>query len=503
MCLSFLSFFFIISLFLCFFLSFSIRSDVIREISSATNDNHGDWRDLVFCPDDHYVYGFNQKMDCSDLGVNVFEIHCASLDHSQTSIIRSYDNSDGNWQTTQTCGANDFMNSYYVSKSGSGRFWNALSLSDVRMKCISESTYRNAGGGCSSDWTTEISCLSGEAMCGYQIKFETPGFFLDDRRTTDSKFQCCLICKKADGWFVNSGPICSFCHSYCKTCFGSGENQCNSCFNSDTMFGTTCLRADNYYEVATTTDGASFTNLGVTESVSSCMDMTWLGGYGILGSGNSVEIIISGKPPHFKLRIKVRFLKIDSWSGHNGEVYVDGLLQNINELNGISSSSGYLNFGNKCGGSDPEDVINIDYVMSHTKMPFTVKFTSNLDGTSTSKSWGIRNLIIGLYKCSDSCATCSGSASTDCLTCYTNAEKVGGVCICKTTFYAFTLSTCTTDICTICKSCSVGCDSCISDTECTYCSSGYYLYNDAANNLKMVIKKDKNNFSFKFFLYFF
>ena len=175
---------------------------------------------------------------------------------------------------------------------------------------------------------------------------------------------------------------------------------------------------------------------------------------------------------------------------------MDGVLQNINELKGISSSSGSTNFGNQCGGSDPEDVFNIDYEMPHKIMPFIVKFTSNLDGNSNTKSWGIRNLIIGLYKCDVSCATCSGSADTECLTCYPNAAKVNGLCECKSTFYTEVTASCITDICTVCKSCYLGCDACTSSlsTDCSKCISGYFLYTDPGTSIKQV---NKQNLKFK------
>ena len=177
---------------------------------------------------------------------------------------------------------------------------------------------------------------------------------------------------------------------------------------------------------------------------------------------------------------------------------MDGVLQNINDLKGISSSSGSTNFGNQCGGSDPEDVINVDYEMPHKLMPFTVKFTTNLDGNSSSKSWGIKNLIIGLYKCDVSCASCSGSTNTECLTCYPNAIKINGLCECKSTFYAEIASSCTTDICTICKSCYLGCDICTSSASsaCTKCISGYFLYTFPTTNVKQVIKQNEKNKSF-------
>ena len=107
-----------ISYFLIFLLSVYPRSDVIREIHSVTNDNRGNWRDLVYCSDNHYVYGFNQKMQCNNIGVNVFQLYCASFDNSQSYPIISHDDGEGNWQADIFCNNGDFMQSYFVSKEG-------------------------------------------------------------------------------------------------------------------------------------------------------------------------------------------------------------------------------------------------------------------------------------------------------------------------------------------------------------------------------------------------
>lgn len=190
-----------ISIFLIFISSVCPRSDVIREITSSTGDTNGDWRDLVYCSDNHYVYGFNQKMDCDTLGVNVFRLYCASWDHSVSSTITSHDDDEGSWQTDKYCNQGDFMQSYYVGKNG----WNggnALSLSDVRMKCITDTSYLSPGGGCNSASTSPASCNTGEAICGYQTRFQDGSVWVDDVRTTDSIFKCCCF----KGYFLYTDP---------------------------------------------------------------------------------------------------------------------------------------------------------------------------------------------------------------------------------------------------------------------------------------------------------
>jgi hypothetical protein len=302
----------------------------------------------------------------------------------------------------------------------------------------------------------------------------------------------CLPCKTSNGWFAETDLKCTMCNSYCQTC-SNNPNSCSSCYSPDTPSSGICNQAPEYYEVVTTSDGSSIKTLfGLNILASNCLGLNWLGGYGILGAGNYFEITISEKPPHYKIRIQFRFLKIDSWTGHDAQIYVDNNLQNINELKGLSSSAGNVNFGNQCGGSDPEDVIAINYEMLHTNMPFKIKFSSNLDGTSTTKSWGIRNLQIGVYKCHETCASCSGGAISDCISCYANAEKVNGICQCKRTFYAESFYPCITDICMVCQSCYLGCDICSNSgaNDCSACISGYFLYTDPVTNKKQVRKNN-------------
>ena len=187
----------LISYFLIYLPTVCSRSDVVRQIQSSTGDSRGSWRDLVYCLDNHYVNGFNQKMECGSYGVNVFRLYCTSLDNSQSYSITSYDNSEGSWQADQYCTQGDFMQSYYVSKDGCSSWFlgaciSDLSLSDVRMKCIASASYLSPGGGCNSNLTSSVSCSTGEAICGYQTRFENP-WSGDDVRTTDSRFECCCL----------------------------------------------------------------------------------------------------------------------------------------------------------------------------------------------------------------------------------------------------------------------------------------------------------------------
>jgi Vitelline membrane outer layer protein I (VOMI) len=190
----------------CFFLSLfllklSSRTDFIRQISSSSGDTRGSWKNLVYCPEDYYIYAFNQKVDCQSTGVNVLKVVCRSpfLDNTQKIEFISYDDPEGTWQTLKYC-LGDYMNSYFVSKDGYS--FNELSVSDVRMKCIDETTYNSPGGACNSDLTSPASCLSGEAMCGYQVRFMDPSL-LDDLGVTDTLFMCCCL----TGYFLYTNPI--------------------------------------------------------------------------------------------------------------------------------------------------------------------------------------------------------------------------------------------------------------------------------------------------------
>lgn len=257
-----------------------------------------------------------------------------------------------------------------------------------------------------------------------------------------------------------TGDYCNSCHAYCQTCDGAQNGRCLSCFLDDhpSATGRTCYVQTNFKEkiteffetlISTTLPSYVTTSLSAS-NVATCMGQSWIGGPAIFGNGDWIQITYDFTEKHYCLRIKFRFLKVDAWSGQDGQVYVDGVLQNISVLTNIKATDGATYYGNICGGgvSDPENIYIVDYTMLHSQSSVVIKITTNLDGIKTQKSWGIRDLIIGIYACDISCVyACSGATSSDCtIPCWSNCE------------------TCTS----------------ILQTGCTSCKANYFLSQDGS-----------------------
>jgi hypothetical protein len=232
-----------------------------------------------------------------------------------------------------------------------------------------------------------------------------------------------LIC--APGFYLYPN-ICNSCYQYCKTCDGSSNTNCLSCFPDDIYSSTNknCQIPNNFiekvhyfFEQSFSTVLPSMVTASMTSAqVSMCRGEAWLGGPSIFGNGDWIKIEGNSPEKHYKLRIKFKFLKVDTWNGNDGQVYVDNVLQDIIELRNIQANDGASYYGNMCvGTSDPENIYIVDYTMKHEKSSFSIKITTNLDGIKTEKSWGIRELIVGIYSCDSSCQeTCLGGTSVDC-----------------------------------------------------------------------------------------
>lgn len=78
-----------------------------------------------------------------------------------------------------------------------------------------------------------------------------------------------------------------------------------------------------------------------------------------------------------------------------------------------------FNGGNLCGGSWGEEAfsLNSGYI-AHTSSSIYFSFRSTIDQDPWDESWGLRNFYLYYRVCDNSCQTCNGVASNNCLTCW-------------------------------------------------------------------------------------
>ncbi|CAK64683.1 unnamed protein product (macronuclear) [Paramecium tetraurelia] len=164
---------------------------------------------------------------------------------------------------------------------------------------------------------------------------------------------------------------------------------------------------------------------GGASSATQCGAAALFGGFDKTGARAVVSKVLKVKP-HYKLKIKVLWAKIDSWDNEAAQIKVDGKL--VWERR-FQWHEGY--FGKICGcpvfewkSMFARTEVDID----HTGEQAKIEFTSTLDEAPNNESFGLRDLYIYLAACSDNCAECTGPKDTDCKKCSNNWALVGGKC---------------------------------------------------------------------------
>ena len=158
-------------------------------------------------------------------------------------------------------------------------------------------------------------------------------------------------------------------------------------------------RADGLWRLHTvedTFDTASTrgwtSNVGATLRTDTCGALgVILGGYGRLGQGAWLQksFDLTGQS-HRYVNVELTFVKIDTWDGEEGQVYVDN---NLVWSQDFEVSSGEQHCG---GGHDwHEDAVAVGPLrVSHSTNAVTLKVTTTLDQTADDESFGIRDVLI-------------------------------------------------------------------------------------------------------------
>ena len=153
-----------------------------------------------------------------------------------------------------------------------------------------------------------------------------------------------------------------------------------------------------------------------------------LGGSGVFGGNYDIVRTFSNIAPHYKIRIKILFLKIDFWNGQSFNLRIDTVI--------IKSDTFYPNhdsiIGNICGSSDYEAERYYVFDHLHWTNSLEIRIDTTLDKDSTVHSWGISNFELIVYRCNPKCLTCYSENPDKCKTCIKTAEAVGMTYICET-----------------------------------------------------------------------
>ena len=136
-------------------------------------------------------------------------------------------------------------------------------------------------------------------------------------------------------------------------------------------------------------------------------------------------------------------------------------------------------FGNIC--SDPnyfDDITAFDIEIPHETIE-NASIVLYSDLKTSYSSWGIRNILLGIYFCHEKCLRCAGPSETDCTSCFPEATLYdNGSCYCNEGFALKLYQISDFYAQSLCEPCSELCKSCSTpfvNNSCLSCYETYYF----------------------------
>ncbi|KAL4466277.1 hypothetical protein ABPG73_005198 [Tetrahymena malaccensis] len=211
-----------------------------------------------------------------------------------------------------------------------------------------------------------------------------------------------------------------------------------------------------------------------------------IGQYSSDQNSNPIVRTYSSLPPHWSIALSFDLIlfNINDWSIKDKlEISVDNnikdtyLKENINPSKSFCMSSQY-------------DSLKLYHInVTHSSPSVQLKLKSSF--TSTDNAYGIRNIILHVETCHQTCLTCNGPTSNNCLSCPNNFSLVGNICKCADGYFAYQntcLQQCPQNYsqnsnngqCEYDKCNSLNCQTCSSSPKrnCLACKSGFNLHID-------------------------
>jgi Vitelline membrane outer layer protein I (VOMI) len=175
------------------------RSDWTKDITVGEAP-WGTWTNMEYCPAGQFAVGYRMRVEafrgscsgnaCDDTGLNAVELLCMSPSHGAQSTLRAHDGLWGDWNPTQSCGFGPMVGASLRIEPGQGS-GDDTAADDMQGVCLDSSTVVAPGGAAFGAWGGKVSCPSGSAVCGIQVKFEGSQGDNDDTALNGVRLACC------------------------------------------------------------------------------------------------------------------------------------------------------------------------------------------------------------------------------------------------------------------------------------------------------------------------
>ncbi|KAL4507146.1 hypothetical protein ABPG72_001939 [Tetrahymena utriculariae] len=198
-----------------------------------------------------------------------------------------------------------------------------------------------------------------------------------------------------------------------------------------------------------------------------------LGGYQKFGTDVFIVKTLQNIPPHYQSQVQLNLYFIDQWQTTES-VWINPS-GSYTQYKYQGPSQTQTTADTNCGNPPIDYIQYVDSgVFDHTSSTHIIIFKSDILEDSATASWAIRDFIYIINACDVSCQSCTKAQPTQCTGCYSNAslDPVSKLCKCNAKFYPYVpAAKCIQQPCTICPN----------SNQCTYCDTGYFLYNNSCS----------------------
>jgi hypothetical protein len=245
--------------------------------------------------------------------------------------------------------------------------------------------------------------------------------------------------------YYKAGSTCSRCHFTCKTCTSASNptnNSCASCPTGYNLLGGNCSRKTTTIfkedwtanALLTGTSGTWTINRTLASNTAVCGGFTWLFGF----SSYTISTMMLNWLPvklsysssgfsnggHYGIHFRGTFLFVDEWKSTMSIIFREGG-KDIYSYNYLMEQvkGEYL-----CGQNYHDHITVIDFWFSHNTPGVSLEITAS----TTTNSWGLKDVVIEELLCDPSCTTCNGPSANDCTQCSSSTHEVlvSGDCVC-------------------------------------------------------------------------
>ncbi|XP_068215260.1 vitelline membrane outer layer protein 1-like [Palaemon carinicauda] len=176
---------------------------ITKNLMLSNGLDYGNWGIIEYCPDGSFaadieaLYQDPTLTDIDETALNAIKLYCQTPDGHHQGYISSTIGQEGEWKGIRACphGLMTGMRAQVLPYQGS--VFDDVAVQNIEMECNYGESVIQAHDGVkenkAGEWGLMARCNEGSAICGLEIRYESPNLLLDTTAVADLAMFCCAI----------------------------------------------------------------------------------------------------------------------------------------------------------------------------------------------------------------------------------------------------------------------------------------------------------------------